>query len=127
MDTHLIDRMLSVHFDGVWDTLVPILSEFLDSAEAWLDREDEYHTTQVMTILVSFRSVAATFGCDPAENDFLALRYEKAVFRLVKWFESSAQTQEEKRKEWEMFAELARRLKNWESADPDYVIPEGEP
>ncbi len=113
--------MLSVHFDGVWETLVPILSELLNSAESWLDRKDEYHTTEVMTMLVAFRSVASAFECDPAENDLLAQRYENLASRLVEWFESRALVQKEKQKEWEMFANLARRLINWRNGNHELL------
>ncbi len=121
LDASLIDEMLCVHFDGVWETAGPIFLDLLTLAESWLDRPDEYHTTQVMTMLMAFRSIATTIHCHPSDNVALAQRYEHIASRLVAWFEARADAQAAKRSEWEMFAKMARRLTNWEGDNPDWA------
>ena len=84
--------VLSLDFDGAWETLIPMLSRILESAESLLSRSDEYHTTQVMTLLVAFRSLTETFDCKPSENTLLADRYNKIAVQMLRWFEHRIKT-----------------------------------
>lgn len=114
MSIKLAKNILSVDFDGTWETLVSILSKLLDEGEEWISRQDEHHTTQVLTILVSFRSVAETFGCVPSENPLLADRYYLIANWLLKWFEAKmSNSSSSAANEWNSLVEITKNLLVW--------------